>query len=293
MVGDKGEVTRLEDNGYVTLRSERARRSSPPSARRLRPAWGAVAFLLKWAIVCGTTIRAWKRAVESMAVERAVATGLVCPGLLILGLCVSCAEPPPSEMSLLTGDPCEPPCWQGLTPGSSTKDDVNEFLETSRFVDRDSVFRSDVTTASAGVVGVSIQWRSTAARSRGVDSNEFVIEGGVLKYIFVYPDYDLTLESLLQRYGPPDKFHVMVTGRHVPLLGVTLFYPAYGFTASLELPVDEAQLRPESTVVQVWYSEAAPLETFIELGIGYLGSTPDQWLESLRDWQGYGAIEVP
>ena len=225
-----------------------------------------------------------------------VSTTLLCLALVIAAISSGCGEPPPLDTSLLTGEPCEPPCWQGLTAGQSTEDDVLEFIQSSRFVHTRTIYRAAVSRGGQ-VVGASIQWRSTGARSRNVDSTEFLIEGGVLRNMFVYPDYDLTLESLLQRYGSPQKFNVMVTGRHVPLLRVTLFYPARGFTASLELPVDEPVLRPESTVIQVWYSEAGPLETFIERGISYLGSylgsIPEQWLESLRDWQGYGAIEVP
>ena len=231
-----------------------------------------------------------------MRVERTLRAVLLYLGFLMLALCVGCGEPPPLDMSLFTGDPCEPPCWQGLTPGQSTEADVLELLRSSRFVDTRTIYRAALSRGGQ-VVGASIQWRSTAARSSNVDSNDFAIEGGVLRDMIIYPDYDLTLESLLHRYGPPDKFHVMVTGRHVPALHVTLFYPARGFTATLELPADDPVLRPETTVIQVWYSEAGPLETFIELGISYLGTylgtNPDQWLDSLRNWQGYGVIEVP
>ena len=233
---------------------------------------------------------------EPVRPATSVSIPLLCFALLIAAICSGCGEPPPLDMGLLTGEPCEPPCFRGLTPGVSTHEEVNQFVRTSGFVNPQTLFRSGVYRGGERV-GLSIQWRSTAARSGNVDSNEFLIEGGVLRNMFVYPDYDLTLERLLQRYGSPQKFNVMVTGRHVPLLRVTLFYPARGFTASLELPVDEPVLRPESTVIQVWYSEAGPLETFIERGISYLGSylgsIPEQWLESLRDWQGYGAIEVP
>jgi hypothetical protein len=202
--------------------------------------------------------------------------------------------PGPLALSLLTGEPCEPPCWQGLTPGESTEQDVYEFVQTSELVDRcGGIFCSDITTAAAGVIGVSIQWGSTHGRGGG----DFNIQDGVLEDMFIYPSYHLTLEDLIERYGPPDKFHVMVTGLHVPALEVTLFYPSYGFTADLELPVDEPVLRPESSIVRLWHSRAGPLETFIELGISYLGSylgtSPEQWSESLRDWPGYGAIEVP
>jgi len=293
MVGDEGEVTRLISNDYITLRPEGAQTWNRSSAGRLRRACGPLGFLLNWTIVCEIANRLWKRAVRSKAAERGVVTGLVCSGLLILGLSTSCAEPPPVEMSLLTGDPCEPPCWQGLTPGKSTEDDVLQFIRSSRFVDTRTVYRGRLSRGGGEVVGVSIQWRSTAARSSNVDSNDFLVEGGVLRGIIIYPDYDVTLESLLQRYGPPAKYHVAITGRHLPVLRVRLFYPARGFTATLELPIDEPVLGPQSTVIQVWYSKAAPLESFIELGISYLGSAPERWLQSLREWQGYGTIEVP
>jgi len=296
MMGDEGQVTTPKENCHVAFEAESAHRPSPPSVRHSRSACGAVALLLKWATVCEMKIRLCRRALQSMATQRRVATGLVWAGLLSLGLGVGCAGPPPIEMSLLTGDPCEPPCWQGLTPGQSTEDDVLEFLRSSRFVDTRTIYRAALSRGGQ-VVGTSIQWRSTAARRSNVDNNDFAIEGGVLRDMIIYPDYDVTLESLLQRYGPPDKFHVMVTGRHVPELRVTLFYPTRGFTATLELPADELVLRPETNVIQVWYSEAGPLETFIELGISYvgtyLGTTPEQWSQSLRDWPGYGAIEVP
>ena len=296
MTGDRGQVMTPKENCHVAFEAESARTPSPPSVRHSQPACGAVALLLKCATVCEVTIGLCRKAVQSMATQRRVATGLVWAGLLSLGLCVGCAGPPPVGMSLLTGDPCEPPCWQGLTPGQSTEDDALEFLRSSRFVDTRTIYRAALSRGGQ-VVGSSIQWRSTAARSSNVDSNDFAIEGGVLRDMIIYPDYDVTLESLLQRYGPPDKLHVMVTGRHVPMLQVTLFYPSYGFTATLELPADQLVLRPETTVIQVWYSEAGPLGTFIQLGISYLGTylgtTPEQWSQSLRDWQGYGVMEVP
>jgi hypothetical protein len=212
--------------------------------------------------------------------------------LSILGVSVGCGESPPVDTSLLTGEPCQPPCWQGLTPGLSTQEEVNEFTRTSGFVNAQTLYPGRLSRGGQRV-GVSMQWRSTTGRGSG--SNSFAIEDGVLKYIIIYPDYDLTLENLIDRYGTPGKFRVIIAGSGLPYLGVTLFYPTHGFTATVELPIDDAQLLPESIVSRVWYFQAAPLERFIELGceVGFLGSTPEKWLESLRDWQGYGAIEIP
>jgi len=237
------------------------------------------------------TVRASKRGSQIMGLERSLAV-LVSLVLLILGLCVGCGEPPPVDMSLLTGDPCEPPCWQGLTPGECTEDDVSEFLQTSKMVNRGSVFRGDRTTATAGVVGVSIQWRSTSARGRA--HNSFAVDAGVLNHITIYPDYDLTLERLIGRYGPPEKYISYLSGFERQWVDVTLYYPTHGFTVYLLLRPDDATLKPESKVASIWYFRAAPLERFLQLGweAGYFSSVPARAQEFGHDWQGYARVPL-
>ncbi|HUS69347.1 MAG TPA: hypothetical protein VM075_01050 [Anaerolineae bacterium] len=212
-------------------------------------------------------------------------------GLLIAGMSSGCGEAPPVDISLLTGEPCAPPCWQELAPGESTEDEVAGFIRTSRYVDPRTVYRGDMSRGGK-VVGVGIQWRSTAADSRGVDSNIFDIEGGLLQSITIYPDCDVSLQDLLQKYGGPDKFTAHVEGVEHPYVAVTLYYPTHGFTADLQLPPDDTSLRPDSKVVRVWYFRAAPIRRFIQLGcdLGYWSSTPEEWLQFARDWQGYATI---
>jgi len=236
------------------------------------------------------TVRASKRGSQIMGLERSLAV-LVSLVLLILGLCVGCGEPPPLDMSLLTGEPCEPPCWQGLTPGESTEEDVAEFIRATGFVDTRTIYRGRLTRRGE-VVGVSIQWRSTAGV--GGRSNSFHIEGGVLKDIIISPDYDLTLQRLFERYGPPEKYRAILQGFERQWVDVILFYPTHGFTVYLALRPDDPTLEPDSRVESVWYFRAAPLELFIELGweAGHLGTAPSEWPELLRDWQGYGRVEL-
>jgi hypothetical protein len=226
-----------------------------------------------------------------MGLERSRAV-LLSLGLLILGMCVCCGEPPPLDLSLLTGEPCEPPCWQGLTPGVSTHEEVNEFIRTSRFVNPQTLHLSGLHRAGGQRVGVSISWRSTVGGGRG--SNNFTVKGGVLEGITIYPDYGLTLERLMERYGPPEKYVANLSGYERLWIDVTLFYPTHGFTVYLALRPEDATLKPESKVVSVWYFQAASLERFIELQCeaGYLGGTPEKSLEPLQDWQGYGAVEL-
>ncbi len=215
-------------------------------------------------------------------------------GCLIVGLCGGCGEPPPLDRSLLTGEPCEPPCWQGLTPGESTEEDVAEFMRTTRFVDAGSVRRSSYTRLTQGgeeVAGVVIHWRSSWGLSA---CNDFCVEEGVLNSITICPSPGVTLGGLIERYGAPEKYIANLQGYERRWIDVTLFYPTHGFTVYFTLTPEDATLQPESSVASVWYFRAAPLERFIELGweAGYYGTTPARWPEFLRDWSGYGPIEL-
>ena len=229
---------------------------------------------------------------EPVRPATSVSIPLLCLAVLIAPLSTGCGEPPPLDMSLLTGEPCEPPCFRGLTPGVSTHEEVNEFIRTSGYVNPQSLYVSALRHGDGQRVGVSIDWHS---RFGGYgSSNDFIIEGGVLKHITINPDYPLTLERLIERYGPPEKYVANLRGVERRWIDVTLYYPTHGFTVDLVRRLDDTTLAPESKVVSVWYFRAAPLERFIELACegGIYGGTPDDRLESLRDWPGYGAIEV-
>jgi len=238
------------------------------------------------------TVRASKRGSQIMGAARSLAV-LVSLVLLILGLCVGCGEPPPLDMSLLTGEPCAPPCWQGLTPAVSTEEEVQEFLRSSELVDQSCIFRGQVTRGSGEVVGTTIQWWSTANMSNVPRQfgNDCTIEDGLLQHMTIWLDCEVTLEDLLERYGAPDKFTAWREGVERSYVKVSLFYPRDGFEAILIIPHDDVQLRPESQIVRVWYSRSASqMEEYLRLcrEMGYPCAVED----TLQEWHGCGPIDL-
>ena len=213
--------------------------------------------------------------------------------LLCLALCVGCGEPPPLDMSLLTGEPCEPPCWQGLTPGVSTEEEVNHFLRSSELVDQSSIFRGDMTRGRGEVVGTTTQWWSTANMSSlpRQFGNDCVIMQGVVQHLTIWVDSEVTVRDLLERYGAPDKFTAWREGVERSYVKVSLFYPRDGFEAILIIPHYDVQLRPESQIVRVWYSRSASqIDEYLRLcrEMGYPCAVED----TLQDWHGYGPIDL-
>ena len=114
------------------------------------------------------------------------------------------------DTSLLTGDPCEPPCWQGLTPGESTKEDVEKALPNLAFIDQQSVKWDNDPYGWNG--WIYIDWRTQASK----DVYDFTVlrinPEGVLNDISIRLDYSVKFRELVDRFGDPDGFYENPTG---------------------------------------------------------------------------------
>jgi hypothetical protein len=233
-----------------------------------------------------------------MRPRRLALTVLLALPLAVLATSVSCGEAArghavPVDTSLTTGEPCEPPCWQSLTPGVSTEEEVEEFLRSSDLVDQSCIFRGQVTRGSGEVVGTTIQWWSTANMSNVPRQfgNDCTIEDGLLQHMTIWLDCEVTLEDLLERYGAPAKFTAWLEGVESPYVKVTLFYPGHGFEATLIVRQGEIELRPDSEIVRVWYFRSASrMEDYFRMyrEVGHPSAVED----TLQDWHGYGPIDL-
>lgn len=187
---------------------------------------------------------------------------------------------------LLTAEPCGPPCWQGLVPGVSTEEEVREFLGSSDYV-------GPYTEYPGRFEGVTVvRWQRTWETRRW---NEFDMRHGLLVLMGMYVDSGVTLERVVDRYGPPDKFEagLKMSGQIYTL--VSLFYHELGMMVDLHLSGDHPELKPHTTVVRVWYFEPSPLEEAIATVEGKKGEPLEdferEWLDYWHDWEGYGPVE--
>ncbi len=48
-------------------------------------------------------------------------------------------DPQEVDLSLLTGEPCEPPCWYGITPGLTRDEEMAAILEGLPFFEADTI----------------------------------------------------------------------------------------------------------------------------------------------------------
>jgi hypothetical protein len=188
---------------------------------------------------------------------------------------------------LLTGEECAPPCFQGLVPGSSTEDEVRQFLRSGEY----AVGPYAVIERSQQRVLV-LKWDR---RGLGGQKNEFQVQDGVLALMGMYVDSDVTLEQVVNRYGTPDSLRagLKMSGRVYTV--VSLFYQEAGMILQLHLYDEVPQLRPSTEVVRVWYFDPVPLEEAVAVLAGKKGQALEdfesEWLGYWHEWQGYGVVE--
>lgn len=115
-------------------------------------------------------------------------------------------EPTLTDRSLLTGVPCDAPCWYRLELGISDEDAILTTLQTLSFV--------DPTTIREYAVGYwdPIQEHNVPAKLIVAGCKEpknqqcvgLTIANGNLKIVGLFPNYTLTLGEVVNRLGPPD-----------------------------------------------------------------------------------------
>jgi hypothetical protein len=209
--------------------------------------------------------------------------------LLVVTTIASCGATgaPLVAQGLVEGEPCSPPCFQGLVPGSSTEDDVRQFLRSGRY----AVGPYAVIERSEENVLIMMWDR----RGLGGQRNEFQIRGNILSLTSMYLDSHVTLEQVVKRYGAPDKFTagLNMSGRVYTLVG--LFYREVGMIVDLYVYDDVPQLKPDTKVARVWYFDPVPLEQAILVLAGKKGQALEDFeLEQVghwHEWAGYGVVE--
>ena len=177
---------------------------------------------------------------------------------------------------ILTGKPCAPPCWQGITP-----DTVVERRQVLHRVRRlPSTWHVDEHGHEHGR-SIRWLWRSWP----GYNFIDFMEDSNVVYNISLAVDFDLKVEEIIAEYGPPEG--VVVVGPVIPEVAYStaiLHYPSQGFYCSVKVYPDyEPVLKPSSVVYDVNYFE--PYVSY-EAWLGdYEGVTP-------KPWSGYGELEV-
>lgn len=209
--------------------------------------------------------------------------------LLILLLLTGCGpwRQPAIDRSILTDDPCAAPCWQGIVPGVTTSAEAADILMTLEFIRPDSLWS----------FGDGLRWRTSASREDPAIVSEIQSHDGLVSFTSIGVDFELTLQEIVEKYGPPEKLLAYESGRQEKIqIEIYFYYPQQGLVfvswASDHVPTSEFFMLDAATPITLvyyfapktideWFDEH--FETARRLRFGE---------EYLQDWQGLGPIDV-
>lgn len=162
----------------------------------------------------------------------------------------------------LSGEPCGPPCFWGITPGTTTEAEVRQVLEDQELLERCRDFNNEAEGAGRGIT------------CRGVMVVDFLTGTDIVAGIGFRPSESITLEQVIARYGTPDA--VLVTPGGLPeyeqSIAMSIYYD--DIFAFLSLGEQESMtfvVKPQIQLVNIAYSESHDYETVRQYGSAWHG----------------------
>jgi hypothetical protein len=200
---------------------------------------------------------------------------LILMGVVIVVTAAACAPAPMlrdpdvlRDTSLVTGDPCEAPCFQGITPGETPWNVAVTLIEDNR------LFSGVEQPVLADTNARALEFNAAATNKRCCAV--FSDDGRVVTSVFALVAPEMTLGQVIERFGEP----TYLTGEGIgdDQASIALVYPnvpmiLYVFAAGLQNGV----LSESSEVFAHVYLTPENMQRALEAS-------------SLFAWQGYGRV---
>src|SRR5574340_661964 len=160
----------------------------------------------------------------------------------------------PRVSSIIQDENCSPPCWEQISPGITTRDEVKPLLEQISWVQRDSI--QDAYTVSPGD---SIKWMGsfTSADSSG----RIFFDNDIVTLIEINPKKNvLSFSDVIDEFGEPENILILRVKGERSTVTVFLLYPTkgIGFIDYYFTPIDlgeTVQITPDEGLKSAWYGK--------------------------------------
>jgi len=202
---------------------------------------------------------------------------LLLPVLFLLVLVVAACAPPPNllddtllqDESLITGEPCAPPCFRGITPGETRWNDALTIIED------DAEFRDVQTQADENSNAVQAAWRQGDNQVCCQIASQ---DGEIVTLVLLRTAPTMTLGELLDEHGDPA--YLVGSEFTVDQAVISLVYPetpmvVYVYVAGAE----EGELSDSSEIIGMLYLTEEEMDLLLET-------------TELHAWEGYQTYQA-
>jgi len=183
--------------------------------------------------------------------------------------------------SIFGNSSCALPCWQGIVPGITTRDEALTILRDSPLIQGESLLSQDF---AADPGGVGWDWRGSISSLE--DRPNLGWSEGIVREITIFPPSGITVEEMINGYGIPERVSVLDVGiPEDPQYGVSLYYAHNGFEVRIFSIVGyhDAELKPSDPITFIVIFEPLPIEEYLS-SFGFI-------VVKIPEWRGYGNLQ--
>lgn len=205
--------------------------------------------------------------------------------------CLGACQPGSSPKSSVFDDVCEPPCWQGIDPGKTTKEEALQVLAMISAIEQGSI-----ESASTVEPNDRIKWSWNA---NAVDfSGRIFLQENVATLIAIAPkDNRVQVKEVIDRLGEPEEILAFRTKGEQSIISVYFLYPSKGygfldyFVSSNSGAESTIAVKPEEEVNYIWFGEINSVTQ--NLTNGKIDRLPLSFVEDgIQKWIGYGQYDL-
>lgn len=141
------------------------------------------------------------------------------------------------DLSLITGVPCAAPCWHGLTVDKSTKKETLTVINSLAFVDPSSIHETESgywdPSYKSGESVAAVEITANCKKPEGKECFLFEFVGNILKDIYYFPNYTMTLQDAVNYFGKPSCLTNFGWGAECLGCGIRLIYDTRQLSVSV------------------------------------------------------------
>jgi len=117
------------------------------------------------------------------------------------------------DTSWIIGNSCESGCWNGLTPGKTSREDTITTIKSLSFVNNDNFYENES----------SLYFFCNPPMDK-TGCGTLIFEGGLLEHIFLSPNYLIPMDQAVEILGIPDGYSCFPTDPGATGYELSIYY---------------------------------------------------------------------
>jgi hypothetical protein len=201
---------------------------------------------------------------------------------ILIGLFLAGCEAPLQEPNLFKNPVCEPPCWENITPGGTSKSDALAILSKIDAVDQPIIDKNQPFLRFDDEIDFHFY--------KDLSSLGFMdILKDRVSMIGFGPKLEIRLQDAVRLFGPPQSVLVVHAGE---IYAVTFLNPQDGIAYGYNFNDRATEIKPGDEISVVDFFDPKQYQLFLNYGIfSYFQMSAEETSNRLQPWKGYGSID--